>query len=179
MKPGRGRYAHLDREEMRNIVDRRQDFCRPCHEFARAGDLEGLHRSRETGCPWDQMVGFCRHWYICALPAMAGDLVTLEWLRAQGCPEPYWREVVWHAAAKGRADVVSWACAQRLPMDELATLEAAGGGDLQMLQCLVAAGCPWDPEECQQAAGSRDCSEIVAWIEWWMSEGETKEPGEA
>jgi len=155
------------------------ESCHRCYEYVQAGDLEGLLRAREEGCRWDQEAGFLSHGDLCLLPTMAGDLVTLQWLRAQGCPEPYWREVVWHAAAWGRSEVVSWACAQGLPISESAPLLAVFNGNLPTLQCLAASGAKWDPVMCLRAANSGGHATVAAWIEWWMSPDEIKEPGEA
>lgn len=152
-------------------------YCRQCHAFAAAGDLAGLLRAREGGCPWDQVAGHHNHRYICCRPAVEGDLVTLKWLREQGCPEPYWRSVVPDAVRFGRTEVVLWACALGLPMSKLAAQEAAASGHLLVLQRLVAAGCPWDPEVCRQEARRRGHGEVEAWVERSVA-GEVKEPGE-
>jgi len=157
---------------------RRALYCHECHHFAKVGDLEGLLRAREGGCPWDQAVGFLSHRYLCTIPALGGDSATLRWLREQGCPELYWQDVIRCAAQNGHAEVVSWACAQGLPMDATAPELAASKGQLQALQQLVAAGCPWDPEGCRRAAKSSNHLGVADWIEW--SEAlEVKEPGEA
>ena len=124
-------------------------------------------------------MGFLRHRDICLFPASKGDLVTLKWLLAQGCPEPYWRDVIGCATDSGCAEVVSWACAQGLPMDESATWAATADGHLEILQYLLAVGCPWDPKSCLLAANQSNHPEVAAWIEWSMSPNEIKEPGEA
>ena len=154
-------------------------YCHECHELARAGDLEGLLRAREAGCHWDKAVGFLRHRNICMIPAAKGDLVTLQWLREQGCPEPYWRDVIGRATESGCAEVVSWACAQGLPMNEWVPWVATWHNRLEILQCLVAAGCPWNPGKCLLVANGFHHAATAAWIEWWMSPAEVKEPGEA
>jgi len=154
-------------------------YCLQCHAFAVAGDLAGLLRAREGGCRWDQEAGFLNHGDLCLLPAMKGDLVTLQWLWSQGCPEPYWRQVIAGAAGRGHSEVVSWACAQGLPMDESAAWAASTDGHLGILQDLLAAGCRWNPEKCLLAANEFDHAATAAWIEWSTSPDEIKEPGEA
>jgi len=153
--------------------------CHRCYGLASKGDLAGLLRAREEGCRWDQEAGFLSHCDLCLYPAPRGDLVTLQWLRAQGCPEPYWRRVIEMAAAGGRSEVVSWACAQGLPMNKSATWAASVAGRLKILQDLLAAGCPWDPEKCLHVAKEFNRPEVAAWIEWSTAPVEIKEPGEA
>jgi len=153
-------------------------YCWRCHKLAKAGDRAGLLQSREEGCPWDQENGYHRHRDLCCGPAAAGDLATLAWLREQGCPDPYWDLVIASAARMGRTNVVSWACAQGFAMNKSAALGAAIGGHLQTLQCLLAAGCPWDPEKCRQMACWEGHEEVAAWVEWSMSPDEPKNPGE-
>jgi len=152
------------------------NYCQRCYDLAGQGDLEGLLQAREGGCRWNQEVGFLNHCDLCLPPAKEGDLVTLQWLWSQGCPGPYWQRVIGMAAAWGRSEVVSWACAQGLPMDESAAWVASADGHLGILQDLLAAGCPWDPEKCLLAANVFDQPEVAAWIEWSVSPVEVKEP---
>jgi len=112
----------------------------------------------------------------CRLPAVEGDLATLKWLWEQGCPMPYWRDVVRLAAQNGHKAVVSWAYAQGHPTGRLAIL-AASRGDLQILQCLEAAECLWDPKTCQKVARWNGHEGVADWIE--RSASRAKEPGKA
>ena len=155
------------------------EICNQCHELVRAGDLEGLLRAREAGCPWGQEAGFLQHRYLCTYPASKGDLVTLQWLWTQGCPEPYWQHVIGCAVERGQTEVVSWACAQGLPTSEAALFSAVLHGNLQALVSMVDSGAKWDPEMCLRVANSFGHAELAAWIEWWISPQEIKEPGEA
>lgn len=110
----------------------------------------------------------------CMAAATRGDLVSLKMAAAHNCPRLRCRWLGHYAAAGGRLETLQWLLARdQCYWNERICWEAAARGHLEVLQWSVGAGCPWDPFLCKAVAGNR--SEIVAWIDWALTE-DVKEP---
>ena len=115
-----------------------------CCLAARGGHLEVLRWLLGKGCSWDEEV--------CAAAGMGGHLQVLQWLRAEGCP---WdAQTCFRAAERGHLEVLRWARENGCPGSDEggACAAAAHCGTLDVLQCLRAAGYPWDIVTCHYAA---------------------------
>ena len=93
----------------------------------------------------------------CFDAAKAGDLVTLQWLRAQDPPCPWNRWVCMAAVDHGHLKTLQWLRAQDPPCPWIETqvcTSAAGNGHLETLQWLRAHDppCPWDAQVSEYAA---------------------------
>ena len=91
----------------------------PCTEAARHGHLSTIQLLRALGCPWDEGT--------CSTVAFEGDLLMLQWLRAQTPPCPVDSRCITDAAKTGQLAIIKWLRAQNPP-------------------------CPWQEEACEVAA---------------------------
>jgi len=154
-------------------------------QAASAGRLGVLQWLRAHGCPWDNET--------CNGAAYRGHLTVMMWARENGCP---WNDGLYMSAAMGgHLHIMQWAhdhgCAitKTLAHNDAVCAEAAGRGDLAMLEwlchrgfsltaiaCRLAAheghlhvlqwareqGCPWNKSICASAAMEGHI-EVIKW----------------
>ncbi|WBR15045.1 Ankyrin repeat protein [Pandoravirus kuranda] len=117
---------------------------------ARRGHLDVLKYVHESGAEWkcDTVWG----------AAEEGHIDCLDYLLKNGCPG-FDEQACGGAASAGQMATLRWLRAQGCPWDESACASAAGGGHLGVLGWLRSNGCPWDRETVRGAAfhGHSDC----------------------
>lgn len=96
---------------------------------------------------------------LCWLASRNGQLETLMWLRAKGCP---WDEDV--CADPANLTVLKWARENGAPWNENTCTNAAISGKLDILQWARSGGCPWDKQTWIEALETNDKS-VLKWLE--------------
>jgi hypothetical protein len=99
---------------------------------------------------------------LCARAATVGDLQTLAYLKAYGCPWNANTDVT--AAASGHIHILEWIRDQGYAWTVATAAAAARGGHLECLQWLreQVPPCPWDGRTVS-AAFSADHPEVAEW----------------
>jgi hypothetical protein len=86
----------------------------------------------------------------CCRAAMAGNLLTLKWLRNKGFS---WKSnVCFHAVRGGHFELLKWAKENGCEWDARTCMEAAGNGNFEIFKWLKNNGAPWDKWTCACAA---------------------------
>jgi len=94
------------------------------------------------------------------------DVGTLRWLRDRGCP--------WDASVPAstymfkksrRLKIVQWLYKHGCPFDARVSIDAAGYGDLGLLQWVVANGLPWHRVRCRKLCQQLHHKAMVEWID--------------
>ena len=97
---------------------------------------------------------------LCPNAAAFGQLETLQWLRANGCP---WDATTWNnAVIGGHLELLKWAHANGCPWDKDTCVYAAGVRKLEVLQWLRADDCPLD-ENTPIEAAQNDHPDVFLW----------------
>ena len=95
-----------------------------------------------------------------------GSVALVKWALAEGCPrESPGGSTMAHAAVDyGQVELVKWLCGEGgFAMDVTEMGMAARGGNLELVQWLRGAGCPWDYNTCFNAVyGGR--VEVLRWV---------------
>ena len=97
--------------------------------------------------------------------AMPGSVALVKWALAEGCPRENGNgfTMAAAAAAHGHQELVRWLCREGgFAMDEYVMREAAGRGDLELVQRLRGEGCPWDYWTCFHAV-DQGRVEVLRW----------------
>jgi len=122
-------------------------------------------RKRDGNCPLFVFALVCKPWRKAQLKvggplrtrvysdvAMPGSVALVKWALAEGCPrededdgdEPLWT-MAWAAATQGHLELTKWLCTGGgFAMDDNVIMEAAGSGNLELVQWLRDWDCPWN-----------------------------------
>ena len=143
------RFHNWTEEEIREMMAKRKRdgnclyiFARVCKGWRKAqGKVGGPLRTR-----------------VCSDVILPGRVELVNWALAEGCPrddegghdEGY--TMAHFAARYGHLELVRWLVGEGgFPMDEGVMADAAGGGNLELVQWMRGGGCPWDVVTCYYA----------------------------
>jgi len=93
-------------------------------------------------------------------------LEMLQWMRRDGCPDPFPGLTTITAAKHNRRDVLEWLLRDHghdYRLDAEVAQAAAQGGHLELLQWLRSRGCPWDFRAVQFAAYPKNLH-VLRWM---------------
>ena len=95
---------------------------------------------------------------------LPGSVALAKWALAEGCPrETYSGNMAKVAARYGQAELVKWLCGEKgFAMDGWVIEEAAGSGNLELVQFLRGEGCPWSYNTCYRAVDGGHV-EVLRW----------------
>ena len=136
-------------------------------------------RDRDGNCPLFVFARVCKGWRKAQLKVggplrtrvgsdviAPGSVALVKWALAEGCPrESPGGSTMAHAAVDyGQVELVKWLCGEGgFAMDVTEMGMAARGGNLELVQWLRGAGCPWDYNTCFNAVyGGR--VEVLRWV---------------
>lgn len=140
-----------------------------CDWIALDGGLETFQWARNQGYPWNEST--------VSFAAKSGNLVLLRWIIENGCP--YLEDVVTSKAAQsGNLDMLRWLIEEKKFTwdDSGIALDVAEGGNIEMLNYVIALGCNIiEKKICEVAAQNnngefvRYCVEILEFKDWKSS----------
>jgi hypothetical protein len=121
----------------------------------RVGDVEALQAAHKLGLPYSHDV--------VRGAAESGCLDKLKWLYKEQSwtllPMP--KDITGDAAAGGSIEMLRWLKETGFTFTQSTSYKAAGRAkNLHVLQYLLAEGCPWHPELCDQAAEAGDLQQL-------------------
>jgi hypothetical protein len=94
---------------------------------------------------------------------LSGSIRTFVWMVKKGL-YPMEKQTGFFAVESGNLQLLQWLHSAGCPWDEYTCTAAAMKGNLEMLQWLHSTGCPWDERTCGAAAAESGNLEMLQWL---------------
>ena len=134
-------------------------------------------RKREGNCCLFVFALVCKNWRKAQLKVggplrtrvesdviLPGSVALAKWALAEGCPREDGATMADVAAEYGHPELVKWLCVEGgFAMDGWMMVEAAGSGNLELVQWLRGEGCPWSYNTCYWAVIGGHV-EVLRWV---------------